>query len=261
MTTCKPIDYDALCDELMKHYLSPEYYLATKAPIECKTSKITATAIDEYIKLLIEGYINAEIREELDKYVTELLENEWFHQWPLVRLEYASRLLHRKTEVNYKKNKKCEENVDREIEIIDSLAKEGWPNAMAQIGVHYWVHGGFQKYNHESCVCLWIYASRKGYQNAGYCLFSQFITGEYEQLCEELQMFVLEEASTWFLKDKGITLEDYSERLDKYDLEKYKKMRKGFEILKKTVSERTYMRKTIGSLCWPNGESPYEIKY
>ncbi len=261
MTNCKPIDYDALCDELLRHYLDPEYYLATKAPINCVTSEVTATAIDEYIKLLTEGYINVEIREELDKYITELLENDWFHQWPLVRLEYASRSLRRKTEVNYQKNKKREENIDREIELLDSLAKEGWPNAMAKIGAHYYVYGGSPKHNYESCVCLWIYSIRKGYLAAGEYLYSVFITGKYEQLCEELQIIFLKEVSTWFLEKHNATLDDYIDKLDKPELENYKKMCKGLEKLQKAVSERLYMRETVGKLFWPNGDSPYEIKY
>lgn len=261
MTNCKPIDYDALCDEIFRHYLDPEYYLATKTPINYVTSIVTATTIDEYIKLLAEGYINVEIREELDKYLTELLENEWFHQWPLVRLEYASRSLNRKTEVNYQKNSKCEENVDYEIELLDSLSKEGWPNAMAKIGARYYAYGGFLKHNYESCVCLWIYSIRKGYLAAGGYLYSLFMTGEYEQLCEELQMILLKEVSNWFLKKHNVTLEDYTEKLDKVELENYKKMVKRLEKLQKTLSERLFMRETVGKFFWPDGDSPYDIKY
>ena len=51
MTNSKPIYYEALCDELLKHYLEPEYYLTTKSPITYVTTKVTATALDEYIKL------------------------------------------------------------------------------------------------------------------------------------------------------------------------------------------------------------------
>ena len=261
MTNCKPIDYDALCDELLRHYLDSEYYLATKAPINCVTSEVTATTIDEYIKLLTEGYINVEIREELDKYITELLENDWFHQWPLARLEYASRSLRRKTEVNYQKKKKRDENIDHEIELLDSLAKEGWPNAMSKLGAHYYVYGGSPKHNYESCVCLWIYSIRKGYLTAGEYLYSVFITGEYKQLCEELQMVLLKEVSKWFLKKHNAALDNYIDTLDKAELENYKKMCKGLEKLQKEVSERLYMRETVGKLFWPNGDSPYEIKY
>lgn len=257
MKTCKPIDYETLCDELMKHYLSPEYYLATKTPIKIVTTTITATTIDEYIKLLSEGYINVEIREELDKYINELLENEWFHQWPLVHWAYASRSYHRKTQVDYK-NKK--ENIDKEIKILETLAKEGWPGAMADIGVHYQC-GNNSENNYEQCICLWIYTSRKGYSFSGRCLYSEYITGKYEQLCEELQMFVLEEIAKWLLEKNDATLDDYTDKLDKWDLEKYKKVCKTVEKLKKLVSERIFMRDTVGNLFWPNGDSPYEIKY
>lgn len=261
MTTYKPIDYEALCDELMEHYLSPEYYQATKSQIKYVTSKVTATTIDEYIKFLSEGYINVEIREELEKYLDELLENEWFHQWPLVRLKYVLRSMRRKTEINYEKTKKCKGNLDCEIKILDSLAKEGWPNAIKEIGIYNYIYGGGSKHNYESYICLCVYSSRKGCLTAGSCLYSEFITGKYEQLCEELQMFVLEEAAAWLLVDRGASSENYEEKLYKYDLEYYKKMCRSFKVLKKSVSERIYMRETVGRLGWPEGESPYEIKY
>lgn len=84
MVTCKPIDYDVLCDELLKHYLSPEYYQATKAQIKYVVSKVTATTIDEYIRLLSEGYINVEVREELDKYIDGDHLSEAIHRIPFV---------------------------------------------------------------------------------------------------------------------------------------------------------------------------------
>ena len=122
MATCIPIDYDVLCDELLKHYLEPVCYSATKIPINFVTSDVIATTIDEYIKLLSMGYINTGIREELDVYIDELLKDKWFHQWPLVRFELASRELDRKTEVNYSKKKKTEETLDYELDILSSLA-------------------------------------------------------------------------------------------------------------------------------------------
>ena len=86
------------------------------------------------------------------------------------------------------------------------------------------------------------------------------LSGEYETLPEELQLLVLKEASSWLLINKGVTLEDYEEKLEKYDLEEYKKMCRKVEKLQKTVSERFFMRETVGRLFWPDGGSPYDIK-
>ena len=262
MKDYKSVDYDALFDDLMKHYLSPEYYLATKSSIKCIVDIVTATTIDEYFKLLMEGYINVEVREDLGKYINELIEDKWFHQWPLILFEYVSRSLHQKNEVNFtkKKSKKIDTSIDKELEILDSLAKEGWPGAMTEIGSCF-LCGFLPNRNYESSICLWVYASRKGYRNAGACLYSQFIQNKHEQLCEELQMFVLEETAKWLLEKNDATLEDYTDKLDKWDLEKYKKACKTVEKLKKIVFERTFMRETVGNFFWPEGESPYDIKF
>ena len=261
MATCIPIDYDVLCDELLKHYLEPACYSATKIPINFVTSDVIATTIDEYIKLLSMGYINTGIREELDVYIDELLKDKWFHQWPLVRFELASRELDRKTEVNYSKKKKTEETLDYELDILSSLAKEGWPNAMVKIGVHNYIYGESSKYKYESYICLCVFAHRKGYQLSGRHLFTEFITGKYEQLCEELQLLVLKEASTWILKVNGATLDNYIEKLDDYNLVNYKKMCKKIDKLKEPVSHRMFMRNTSGKLFWSDDESPYDIKF
>lgn len=260
MVTCKPIDYDVLCDELLKHYLSPEYYQATKAQIKYVVSKVTATTIDEYIRLLIEGYINVEVREELDKYIDELLENKWFHQWPLVQLEYVLRSIHRKQEINCKKNIKRDVNIDCEIEILEALSIDGWPNAMTEIGAYNYIYKRQSEHSYERFVCLCVFSSRKGFLSAGGRLYSVILSGEYETLPEELQLLVLKEASSWLLINKGATLEDYEEKLEKYDLEEYKKMCRKVEKLQKTVSERFFMRETAGRLFWSDGGSPYDIK-
>lgn len=260
MSTCKPIDYDVLCDELLKHYLSPEYYQATKAQIKYVISKVTATTIDEYIRLLSEGYINVEVREELDKYIDELLENKWFHQWPLVQLEYVLRSIHRKQEVNCKKNIKQDVNIDCEIEILEALSMDGWPKAMTEIGVYNYIYKSGSEYSYERFVCFCVFSSRKGFLSAGGRLYSVVLSGGYDTLPEELQLLVLKEASSWLLVDKGATLEDYEEKLEKYDLEEYKKMCRKVEKLQKTVSERFFMRETAGRLFWSDGGSPYDIK-
>ena len=97
----KPVNYDALYDELLREYLGSEYYSAIKKKVEYITTPVTASTIDEYIMLLRKGYINVEIREEVNKHLMELFEDDWFHQWPLVRWTYASRILsEEKTEEN-----------------------------------------------------------------------------------------------------------------------------------------------------------------
>lgn len=259
MRSHEMLDDDVLCDELLKHYLEPEYYLATKRPLVCVTTKKMATTLDEYIKLLTEGYINIDIREELLKYLDELLENKWFHQWPLTYWLHTHRTFNRKTAVDYKK-KQPNESVDAEIKILDALARNGWPGAMADIG-RCSVVGRIPGKRYEECICMWIYAYRKGYMTAGAYLFAQLNTREYKQLCDELKLFVLEGATAWYLDDNNATQMNYKETLSGWPLERTRALLNQSKRVRECVSGRTFMRNTAGRLFWREGESPYEINY
>lgn len=249
---------DALCDKLLKHYLEPEYYTATKRSLTYKTTKKEATTLDEYIKLLEDGYINVELREKLDPYANQLLENEWFHKWPLIHWLHAHKEFYRKTAVDHKK--RTTENVDGEIRALDTLAKEGWPGAMTDIGVC-----GFTKRipgkSFEQCVCMWIYAYRKGYIAAGRCLFTALNEKAYAQLCDELKLFVLEGATGWYLDDNDATASNYQETLSGWPLERTKALLNQSKQVRALVAEKEFIRATAGQLFWPEGESPYEIDY
>ena len=258
MKSYKMLANDALCDELLKHYLGEVYYLSTKASVKCVTKKVTATTLDEYIKLLAEGYINAKPSEGLETYLDEVLEDEWFHKWPLVRWIYAKRSLERKTDITNRKRK--EANIDYEISILDSLAKEGWPGAITDIGLC-GLCGRIPTVNYECAICMWIYASRKGYQAARLCLYAQLKSREYANLCDELKLFVIDEAMAWFLENNNATRENFEEKLDGWCLKHAKELRAQSNRLQKAVSNKTFLRKTVGVLGWPDGDGPYAIKY
>ena len=260
MNSCEKMDKNALCDEILKHYLEPEYYLATKQPLVCVPTKKVATRLDEYIKLLTEGYINVGICEELLKYLDEMLENEWFHQWPLVYWLYIHRTFHRKTTIAYKDNKREAENVDAEVRILDILAKAGWPGAMADIGVCGFTHK-IPNRTLEQCICMWIYAYRKGYTTAGCYLFAQLKSKEYMQLCDEVKMFVLDGAVGWYLDNNEATESNYTEKLSGWPLKRTRELLTQREGINKIVTERAMIRGTAGRLFWPEGKSPYEINY
>lgn len=259
MKSYEMLDDDALCDELLRNYLEPKYYLATKRPLVCVATPKIATTLDEYIKLLTEGYINVEIFKGLDNYVDKLLENEWFHKWPLAYWIYVHRTFDRKTTIDYNK-KQFEENVDAEIRALDVLAKEGWPGAMADIG-RCGIIGRIPGKSFEQCVCMWIYAYRKGYRAAGGYLLAASRMNEYSQLCDEVKMFVLEGATAWHLEDYGVTESNYKDTLDGWPLKRTKELLNERKRTRKIVVERALMRETIGRLSWPEGESPYEINF
>lgn len=260
MTNYMPIDYEGLLDELLEHYLEPEYYLATKAPAKCVVDQTIATTLDEYIMLLSEGYINAELCEELDPYLDALLENVWFHQWPLVRLVYVERALKRKSEIDWKKKKPRDENIDYELEQLSLLAKDGWPNAIAEVAVNPYCSKTPED-SGECYICMWIYASRKGYRRARGYLYSLTVHNEYKKFREELQLFILEEATSWFLEYCQTTEADYKKTLLGDLLTKANRLCKTRDKLRAQVSQKTQLRETAGKLFWSKEESPYEIKY
>ncbi len=258
MAILTQMDEAALYDKLLKHYLGEEYYLATQVPVNCITDKVSATTIDEYIKLLIDGYINVEPIEKLQLYLDEVLEDKWFHQWPLVKWAYAKRSLERKTERGYKK--RSAENSDCEIAILDALAKEGWPGAMTDVGLRGYC-GRFPTMNYECAICMWIYASKKGYHAASLCLYAQLKSREFEKLSDELKLFVVDEAMSWFLEENKVTREDFEGKLDGWRLVRAKELRAQNLCLHESVANKSFLRNTVGALGWPNGDSPYEIRY
>ena len=262
MANYAPIDYDALTDELLEHYLDPEYYQATKVPVKYVTDRVTATTLDEYVKLLCAGYINVDLCEELAEYnyIDALLENEWFHQWPLAHWAYIRRTMRRKSEAALKKKKQSEENIDCELEKLSSIAKEGWPNAIADLAAEYYCKK-VPEDSGERYICMWIYASRKGYRVAGHYLYVETIHDEYERFCEELQLLILEEVISWYFEENNVTEDNYKKMLVNDSLRYANKLCKKRDNLREQVARKMRMRETAGRLFWPKGESPYEIKY
>lgn len=248
----KPVNYDVLYDELLREYLGPEYYAAAEKPNIYFDTKIEATTIDQYLILLTKGYINAEIRPELDKHIMELLEDNWFYQWPLIRCTYASRLLF---------GTGCEADTDRAITILDTLAKDGCPEAMFRIGQRYWYGTVQDPANPGRAICLCLEASKKGYYQVQEFLKQVYQSGKYKKLNEELQMFFVYEILMLFLASKNATQENYAEKLNEQEMEEFRKIVRRGKRLQKVVSERAFMRSSVAGLAWDKGEGPYKIDF
>lgn len=245
------VNYDVLYDELLQEYLGLEYYPAVNNPTTYISTAIEATTIDEYLTLLIKGFINVRIRPELDKHIMELLADDWFHQWPLVRWTYATRLLD---------EEKLEEKFVWAITTLDALAKEGWPNAMCNIGDLYFI-GKYREENQKIAVGLWLVASKKGYRDAFYKLLAVFRSHGHEKLGEELQLLFLEELQKRYLEFNDTTLETYKDRLDKHDTNEVSKIISQKNKIEKSVSARMLMRSSAAGLIWDKDENPYKIDF
>lgn len=256
MATTKPIDYEALYDELMKVCLGSEYYSALGNPIEFIVAPTKATTLDEYLMLLRKGYINVELRPELDKHLKELLENDWFLQWPAVRCLYAEKLLDVKVfDETWAANNK------RAIEIQDPLAKEGWPSAMAHIACCWFHDSDLGPKNPNRGICLMLEASRKGHRGAQCYLNWEYQSKHYKIYCEEIQMFLVHEAIMCILSNNGATKENYREILDEQELAKINQMKNTGKKIEAIVTERAHLRTTTADFFWLKGEGLYEIDF
>jgi len=246
------VNYDVLYDELLQEYLGAEYYPAVNNPTTYISTEIEATTIDEYLTLLIKGFINVRIRPELDKHIMELLADDWFHQWPLVQCTYASRLL---------SGIGCEADTDRAIEILDLLAKIGCPNAMFRIGLRYWYGTIQDPPNPGRAVCLWLEASKKGCRETQEFLKQEYQLGNYKKLNEELQMFLVYEILMLYLESKNATKENYAEQFNGAEMEEFNKIVRRGKRLEKVVSDRALMRSSAAGLIWDKDENPYKIDF
>lgn len=250
MTIKYPVDYHSIYDKVFSHYLGTEYYPFIEQTEEYKTEKKNVGTLDEYLWLLSRRYINVELHSDLNKHLMELLEDDWFFQWPLVRWTYASRLLygtgHRK-------------NVRRAVEILTPLVKEGYPGAMFDIGFCHHFSEGLEL-DYEKSICLWIESSKRGYRVAWRNLYSNYETGQYKNLNDELKFFFLYELFIHFPEGNGCTWDDCEKHLSKKEIEVLVKIYREGKRLDKIIS-KNFRSYSTASLFWDEEDNPYKIKF
>ena len=148
------------------------------------------TTINQCINDLANGYADASVYMELEKNFMELLEDEWFHQIPLVRYKYASMLLHGYFDGIYEDNY-IEGDPDLAMEILQPMAEAGLVTAQYDLG---W---GFHYCNSDSeCeakVKWMLKASKQDYYRAHSYLASTFTKVDYGKFSIETQKDFLSE--------------------------------------------------------------------
>ena len=158
------VDFDSIYNELLKYHLGSEYYPIADNSDFYKTTKISASTLDEYLMSLIRGYINIELPEDLNKHLMEVLEDDWFLKWPLVQWAYWSRTLYG---IGRRKN------VKQSAKNLIPMAKAGNPGALFDIGYCHRYSGGLE-INYDRGICLWIEASKRGYRKAWEELYREY---------------------------------------------------------------------------------------
>ena len=211
-----------------------------------------AVALDEYLACLISGHINVQILPNLEKYLMELIKDEWFHQWPMIRWAYATRLLH--------KEKCSARNLKRAVELLLPLAEEGVPGAMCDMAECY-CRGIEVERSYECAICLWVAASRQGYKKAHTHVKLEYDMHHSKELADELRLFLVNRRLWIFIEEKNLRDEDGLICTDKLS-EGYKKFfdklfdehSKLLDIVAKKICFR-YAEK----LGLSDGENPYSI--
>lgn len=244
--------YKTLFNDTMTYYFGKEHSFSYENNIEVNTTAIEATAIDEYLVYLINGYINVTLVERLEKYFLELIKDKWFHQWPLVRWAYATRLIYNP--------KTSEKNIKRAVEILLPLAEEGYPCAVGDLAYCY-RYGLGVELSYEKAICLWEMASRKGYCKARECLKMEYDMRCSKELPEELRLFLVHRVLWMFIEDHNLPVVNYIIYPDGLSADATKVLSRIFnehKRLRKSVQEKSYLRH-CGQLCWSDEDNPYSI--
>lgn len=153
------------------------------------------TTINQCINELVDGYADARVHMELGKNLFELIQDEWFHQFPLVRYKYASMLMHGyfcgPSEDDY-----IEGNKALGKELILPFAEAGL--AVAQFDMGYGFHSCGSDKAYEENVKWMLKASRQDYYQAHNYLKFIYDKTKYWEFSIEIQMELLKELSRVF---------------------------------------------------------------
>lgn len=157
-------------------------YKARELDLECcNFCHNTTETLDSYIYELSCGCACPELPKELEKHFMELLEDDWFWQWPLVRYKYAKMLLYGYCDYSGEIVRDIEEDRQRAMEILMPMAKAGFAPAECDIGWCYMCGVHFQR-DYETGVTWWMRASEHGFDEGHNSLTYQYTCGDYKQL-------------------------------------------------------------------------------
>lgn len=206
-----------------------------------------AETIDEGIKYLMDGYFNTTIRSHIEPHFMRMIQNEYFHKWPLIRRAYASDMLH---------GMYCAKNVERAIEILIPLANDGCDGAIYDIGYCYKQGIKFDK-SYNKCIYLWIKASKNGYREAQRALEEEYRNKDYKNASEELRFYLLDEIYRFKTEGKNIT-DKVTQYFSELEIKKLNLIISERNRLSKFVVERQHLR-DASRLFWNDEENPYRI--
>ena len=216
------------------------------------TETVSASTLDEYLMFLVKGYINVSLRSGLSMHLMDLLEDEWFFQWPLIHWAYASNLL---------RGIGCKKDIKRAIDILLSMARNDCPGALYDIGCCY-MNGWGVETSYAKALYCWLKAWEKGYRKAKDELKSEYWTGrfnEHEEVPTDVKHAFICEIINWFVTERNLTEMNINDKLDNRDKNALKKLDRQLKRLEKELIKETPLR-VSAKLFYDDDNNPYKIK-
>lgn len=246
------IDYEYIFKETIGYYFKDDFSLPPMDKIKVNTRMVVATTLDEYLVRLNKGFINVTLEERLERYLVELLKDEWFHQWAPVRWAYATRLLYNP--------KASDGDIRHALDIIIPLANGGYPNALNDLAHCYCYAVGVEG-SYEKAICLWVIASAKGQHNAQEALKQEYYLSRSKELSEELRLFLVRQVIRVLVRENNVRVTDSGPELDRLPLgirTILKKLYSEHKRLCKAVEAKAHFRQANG-LWYSVEDNPYNV--
>lgn len=245
------LDYDEIYEVQAEKFA--ENYLEEHDPhslhlLGDKCTCHTADTLDEYIDLLVHEFINVELRSGLEKYLMELLEDDWFHQWTFVHWAYVTRLIYKA---------KSDRAQKKAVELLQPLVEDKCPGALYDMGYCYIKSIGLE-YSYDKAIRYWILSSQLGYIKAQKDLMMEYIyDNRYKNLPDELRLQFHHEITKLILKDNEVDEYDIPRKFDEKERAKFKKFCKETKKLEEAVQKQQRLQE-LGKFFWGEDENPYK---
>lgn len=240
----------AECEEEEERLLT-ELYPLMEGFEEYNTETVSASTLDEYLMFLVKGHINVYLRSGLSMHLMDLLEDEWFYQWPLIHWAYASNLL---------RGIGCKKDVESAVDILLPMAQNGCPGALYDIGCCYMNGWGVEE-SYTKAIYCWLKAWEKGYLLAKEDLKPEYWTGrfnEHDEIPTYTKHTFISNMLHWFMADRNLTEANADDKLSGFEKNAYRKLRTQKKQLEKELIKEAPLRASA-NLFYDADNNPYKV--
>ena len=237
-------------EEAMKRFLA-ELYPLMEGFQEYNTETVHASTLDEYLMFLVKGHINVYLRSGLSMHLMDLLEDEWFYQWPLIHWAYASNLL---------RGTGCKKDVNGAVDILLPMARNGCPGALYDIGCCFMNGWGVEE-SYTKAIYCWLKAWEKGYRLAKEDLKPEYWTGrfnEHEEIPTDLKYAFVGNILHWFMTERHLTEQNIIDKLNSQEKNAFRKLGNQMKRLEKELIKEAPLP-TSANLFYDDDNNPYKV--